>query len=108
MKEYERFMRILIFFDLPIETVDNRRQYRKFRKFLTSNGFLMLQKSVYSKLVMNYGSCNLEIEKIKRNKPKDGLVQCLTVTEKQFADIINITGEITSSFISSTERLVEL
>ena len=48
-----RFMRILVMFDLPTETSEERRDYRKFRKNLIKNGFIMMQESVYVKLVMN-------------------------------------------------------
>ena len=46
-------MRMLVFFDLPTETEANRREYRRFRKLLICNGFLMLQESVYCKLLLN-------------------------------------------------------
>ena len=46
-------MRVLVFFDLPVITAENRRAYVKFRKFLLKNGFLMLQESVYCKLALN-------------------------------------------------------
>lgn len=35
-------MRTFVFFDLPVLTVDERREYRKFRKFLIKTGFVML------------------------------------------------------------------
>lgn len=41
-----RYMRILVFFDLPVVTDEERRIYRTFRKYLIKNGFLMLQESV--------------------------------------------------------------
>ena len=46
-------MRILVMFDLPVITDTDRREYRKFRKFLILNGFLMLQESVYCKIAQN-------------------------------------------------------
>ena len=46
-------MRMIVFFDLPTETALDRRNYRRFRKLLTQNGFLMLQESVYCKLLLN-------------------------------------------------------
>ena len=49
-------MRVLVFFDLPVITSENRRAYSKFRKFLLKNGFMMLQESVYCKLALN-GTC---------------------------------------------------
>ena len=48
-----RYMRILVFFDLPVTTEDDRRVYRTFRKYLIKSGFLMLQESVYCKLAQN-------------------------------------------------------
>ena len=35
-----RFMRILVFFDLPVETAKNRREYSRFRRFLIKEGFI--------------------------------------------------------------------
>ena len=49
-------MRILVMFDLPTETSEDRRNYRKFRKNLIKNGFIMMQESVYVRLAMNQGS----------------------------------------------------
>ena len=102
-----RFLRIILFFDLPVETASQRKAYALFRKKLITNGFLMLQKSVYTKLVINRQSMELEINKVKTILPKEGLVQILTVTEKQFSRIETILGTaIVHSEISSTSRLV--
>lgn len=38
-----RFMRMIVFFDLPTITTEDRRNYRLFRKMLIKNGFIMLQ-----------------------------------------------------------------
>ena len=46
-----RFMRIIVFFDLPTETALDRKNYTKFRKFLIKDGFIMLQYSVYTSRV---------------------------------------------------------
>lgn len=46
-------MRVLVFFDLPVETGAQKREYVKFRKLLLKSGFLMLQESVYCKLALN-------------------------------------------------------
>lgn len=48
-----RYMRMILMFDMPTETVDDRKAYRRFRKFLISEGFIMHQFSVYSKLLLN-------------------------------------------------------
>ena len=48
-----RYMRLICFFDLPVETPKQRKDYRLFRKFLLKDGYLPLQESVYAKLVIN-------------------------------------------------------
>lgn len=101
-------MRVLVFFDLPVTTSENRRAYTHFRKFLLKNGFLMLQESVYCKLALNSTAVNAIVENIHKNKPEEGVIQLLTVTEKQYAKMDIIIGEIKSEVLDSDERLVIL
>lgn len=37
-----RFMRVLVFFDLPVQTSEDMKNYRLFRKTLLKNGFFMM------------------------------------------------------------------
>ena len=101
-------MRVLVFFDLPTVTNTNRKAYTKFRKFLLKNGFLMLQESVYCKLALNGTAVNSIIDNVHKNKPEEGLVQLLTVTEKQYAKMDIIVGNQKSEVLDSDERLVVL
>ena len=101
-------MRMLVFFDLPTETSTDRRNYRRFRKILVSNGFLMMQESVYCKLLMNSTAQNAMAEIIRRGKPPKGIIQMLCVTEKQFSKIEYVVGEWVSDVIDSDERMIEL
>ncbi len=101
-------MRILVFFDLPTESNEDKRQYRQFHKGLIQNGFMMLQESVYCRMVLNPSIERTVIDAVRRIKPTSGLVQVLTVTEKQFAKMEFITGESTSDIIDSDERLIFL
>lgn len=87
-----RFMRLLVFFDLPVESASQRKEYRLFRKFLIKDGYLMMQESVYAKLVVNDGAAGASIMRLRKNRPPEGLVQVLKVTEKQFATMDYITG----------------
>ena len=101
-------MRVLDFFDLPVVTNENRKSYSKFRKFLLKNGFIMLQESVYCKLALNGTAVNAIIDNIYKNKPQEGLVQLLTVTEKQYSKMDIIIGEVKNEVLDSDERLVVL
>lgn len=101
-------MRILVFFDLPMEAASERRAYSQFRKYLIKNGFMMLQESVYCKLAANQTIVNAQIESLRKNKPPDGLVEVLTITEKQFARMEFIVGSRQGDIVDSDERYVEL
>lgn len=103
-----RFMRVFVFFDLPVAGLENRRNYTKFRKFLIKNGFIMMQESVYCRMALNQNSAKIITDNIRRNKPPEGMVQVLTVTEKQFSKMEFITGEFNSDVVDSDERLVIL
>lgn len=101
-------MRIIVFFDLPVETASDRREYTKFRKFLIKSGFLMMQESVYCKLALNQTASAGIIATVRKNKPPRGLVQAIIITEKQFAGMEIITGEYNSSVIDNDNRLIIL
>lgn len=103
-----RFMRIIVFFDLPTETNENKREYRKFRKMLIENGFFMLQESVYCRMALNQTDAGMIVNTIKANKPPKGLVQMLTITEKQFSKMEIVSGEFSSDVIDDDKRLVIL
>lgn len=103
-----RYMRIVVFFDLPVLTESNRRDYRTFRKYLIKSGFMMVQESVYCKLAQNGSVADAVVENIKKNKPHEGLVQVLRVTEKQYNKMDFIVGERTGDVLASDERLVIL
>lgn len=103
-----RFMRVLVFFDLPTYTNEDRRNYRKFRKALITSGFVMLQESVYCKMITSPSVEKSINNMLVNNKPPEGLVQSLTVTEKQFVKMKYITGEFSSDVIDSEDRVIVL
>ncbi len=103
-----RYMRIMVLFDLPVFTEKQRKEYREFRKYLLKAGFFMLQESVYCKLVQNSGIADIVQENIRKNKPGEGLVQVLRITEKQYSKMEYIVGENTSNVLDSDEKLVIL
>lgn len=103
-----RFMRLLVFFDLPTDTAENRRDYRRFRSILIKNGFIMLQESVYCRMFITPSSENLAMNVIRKNKPPEGTVQMLSVTEKQFSRMEYLVGAYHSELIDNDERLIIL
>ena len=103
-----RFMRIMVLFDLPVETPLQRHNYGKFRRYLIKNGFLMMQESIYCKLAQNTTAADGIVESIRKNKPEKGLIQVMKVTEKQYSKIECIIGEKQNEVLDSDERLIIL
>ena len=101
-------MRMIIFFDLPTLSHQDRREYRIFRKFLINEGFIMMQESVYCKILLNSTAIKAMKFRIEKNKPKKGLVQALIITEKQYASIDYIVGKEGSNVRDDDKRLVIL
>ena len=101
-------MRVVVMFDLPITTAQGRREYSKFRKYLIKSGYIMMQESIYSKLAQNDTAAEALVDNLRKNKPIDGLVQVLKLTEKQYSKIEYITGEKESEIINNSNRLIIL
>lgn len=101
-------MRVMVFFDLPTETTADKRNYRKFRKFLIKDGFMMIQESVYAKLALNSTQVSQITNEVKQVQPEHGSVMILSVTEKQFAKMKIICGKCNSDVVNSDERLLIL
>ena len=101
-------MRVVVFFDLPTETAEERRDYRRFRAALLKNGFFMMQESVYSKIILNNTAANVIKETVRKLKTGTGLIQMLTVTERQFENMEFVLGKKQSTVVDTAERLVVL
>ena len=99
-------MRVIVLFDLPVSTSQERKQYRTFRKNLIKSGFIMVQESVYSKLVPNSVAADSVISGLYKIKPENGLVQAIRVTEKQYNNMDYIVGSRKTDVIDTDERLV--
>lgn len=86
------FMRLILFFDLPVVTKEQRKIYIQFRKFLIKNGYIMMQYSVYCKIFANREAAVKHVGVLGKNVPKSGQIRILLVTEKQYSKIEIIVG----------------
>ncbi len=74
----------IVLFDLPVETKTDRYWYARFRNKLLSDGFVMLQYSVYSRHCASDENAEVHCKRVKKALPPKGEVRILKVTEKQF------------------------
>lgn len=93
----ERWMRLLVFFDLPVTTKSDRKQYTAFRKFLIKDGYDMLQYSVYSRITQNHDDSKKHIARLQKHQPPKGAVRVMLVTEKQYNSMLILVGTRTAT-----------
>ena len=92
-----RSMRLMVFFDLPVTTRKDRKEYVKFRKYLVTSGYAMIQFSVYSRVTSNHDDARKYLTDLKRNLPPKGSVRVMQVTEKQYNAMFIFVGNKTAS-----------
>lgn len=85
-------MRIIIMFDMPVETYSQQVEYRKFHKNLIRNGFLMMQYSVYTRYCHNEVEVTKYVNIMNKIKPKEGEVRILKITDIQYNNMIILNG----------------
>lgn len=79
-----RSMWLFALFDLPVHDKPARRRYARFRKDLLSEGFTMLQFSVYARHCATEDSEGVIRRRVKAFLPDEGQVRLLGVTDRQF------------------------
>ena len=86
-------MWLFVFFDLPVVTKKEHKIAATFRKNLMKDGFVMLQFSVYIRHCASKESREVHIKRVKSLVPETGMVSMLSVTDKQYGDIVNFWGK---------------
>ncbi|PAF41740.1 CRISPR-associated endonuclease Cas2 [Helicobacter sp. 11S02629-2] len=85
-------MRVLVMFDLPVSTSEERSEASKFRTHLLKLGFLMIQFSIYSRIIKGVESSKGLCAKIKTALPKHGSVRVLEITDRQYENMHILIG----------------
>ena len=102
----EKFMRILVFFDLPVGTRRERHAAARFRNDLLNDGYYMMQFSIYSRMVKGASAVEKHVQRLRHMAPETGSVRVLTVTEKQFADMFFLVGTAPVAEKIGTQQLL--
>jgi CRISPR-associated protein Cas2 len=75
---------IFVFFDLPVETKSDRKNYTQFRKNLLKDGFTMMQFSIYVRHCNSRENAEVHIKRVKSFLAPKGEIIIFSVTDKQF------------------------
>lgn len=103
-----RFMRLIVFFDLPTKTKHDKRVYTVFRRFLLKDGFIMLQFSVYSRVCKGLDSVESHLGYLQSILPTKGNVRMLQVTEKQYSRMEILLGTVKKQEKNAGKQLLLL
>lgn len=77
-------MWILVFFDLPTETKQDKKNYTKFRDGMLDDGFTMFQFSIYVRHCASRENMEVHQKRVKGILPPKGKVVIMNITDKQF------------------------
>ena len=92
-----KLMWMMVMFDLPTDTPEERKKASDFRNFLQKKGFSMAQFSVYFRFTGSREESAKYVKAVKRNAPSVGDICILFFTDKQFGDIIHIKNRKSDS-----------
>ncbi len=99
-------MWVIVLFDLPTETHEDRKRYTDFRGFLLDDGYTMMQYSVYMRHCASDENAKVHIKRVKAKLPDDGEVRIIKITDKQFGKIEVFYGPKPQPVERTPEQLV--
>lgn len=88
----EKYLYILVMFDLPVMTEEERRKATQFRNFLLKDGYIMLQFSIYARPILGEERYEKHMMRLKKVIPVKGHIMCLRVTDIQFKNMSVISN----------------
>jgi CRISPR-associated protein Cas2 len=77
-------MWVIVMFDLPMKTSEERLEYQHFRNLLLKDGFLRMQYSVYMRFCPSQENAEAHLKRVKSWIPPEGEVRIFLLTAKQF------------------------
>lgn len=90
----DKFMRVLLMFDVPTKTKKEQKYATRFRNALIKQGFFMMQFSVYMRICKGISSAKSAVERVRGILPPLGNVRTLIITEKQFDNMQILLGSV--------------
>lgn len=88
-----RIMWIMVLFDLPVLTPEERKAATDFRNYLLDEGFEMAQFSVYLRCTPSKEAADAYVRRIEAAVPEEGKVDILQFTDRQYENIICFRGK---------------
>lgn len=88
---------LIVMFDLPTDTLEERRKATRFREDLLRDGYLMLQYSVYARPAVTLDKKEACLNYLRKVNPKTGDIRCLFITDAQWKKMDIISDRVKPS-----------
>jgi len=79
---------VMVFFDLPVGTPEERRDASNFRKDLVKDGYIMVQFSVYARPCGSADRVETQARRLKSKIPPKGEVRGLIISDAQWGRML--------------------
>lgn len=89
-----RAMWVLVLFDLPVQTKQQRKLATKFRQNLLLDGFTMMQYSVYMRPCPSEENAAAHVGRVRASLPPLGSVRVMQMTDLQFGRMLCFDGKV--------------
>ena len=84
---------LMVAFDLPVKTKEERKRATDFRKFLIDDGFQMIQFSVYARPCVTFARQQTHLRRIRLVVPPEGSIRAIYITKAQWERAFIIHGK---------------
>ena len=84
---------IMVMFDLPVLTEEEKKAATRFRHNLLDDGYLMIQWSIYARPCISYEQMDTHIARVKGFTPGGGNVRLMFLTDQQWGKSITVAGQ---------------
>jgi len=85
---------VLVFFDLPVGSPEERRDASNFRKDLIKDGYFMIQFSVYARPCGTADRVETQVRRLKSKIPSQGEVRGLIISDAQWGRMIIMRSQV--------------
>lgn len=102
----DKYMWLMVFFDLPVTTKEARQGATRFRNFLLKDGYVMIQYSVYARVCNGQERVEKHLKRLQAIMPQKGSVRALQVTEMQYGRMKILLGNYKEPEIRGSEQLL--
>ena len=83
---------LMVAFDLPVGSREQRKAAQHFRQFLLDDGFRMIQFSVYARACVTFARQQTHLDRVRKHIPDEGNVRAIFVTRAQWERSFVIHG----------------